>query len=80
MPVARASMEKTCITCRHFRDGEYSRIYISPRCVVHGGDDCSFMRQYICGLDGDLYQPDEPRKGSQEWKNKPNANQQEPQR
>lgn len=49
---------KCCKECKHFTDGRYSKIYISPVCIVHGGDDASFMRQYICGIEAArFYQP-----------------------
>jgi hypothetical protein len=53
-------MKKACIDCKHFTDANYSRTYISPICIVHGGDDAMFMRSYVCGLEGKLYQQKEP--------------------
>jgi hypothetical protein len=52
-------MEKACITCRHFTDGSISKhaTYIEPVCTVHGGDDAMLVRQYICTLEGRLWQP-----------------------
>jgi hypothetical protein len=44
-------MEKCCKDCRHFSDAHYNRTYVSPVCIAHGGDDASFFRQYICGID-----------------------------
>ena len=45
-----------CIQCKHFKDAEYSRTYVCPRCTVRGDDDCAYMRQNVCGLDGKLYE------------------------
>lgn len=42
---------KCCKQCKHFQDAHYSRTYISPICTAHGGDDASFFRQYICGIE-----------------------------
>lgn len=58
---------KCCKQCKHFQDAHYSRTYISPVCIAHGGDDAVFMRQYICGLDeARLYQPlPETREGTE---------------
>ena len=51
-------MEKCCKDCRHFSDAHYNRTYVSPVCIAHGGDDASFMRQYICGIDkARLFEP-----------------------
>jgi hypothetical protein len=47
---------KHCKDCKHFTDAHYNRTYISPVCLVHGGDDAAFMRQYICTLDAKLFQ------------------------
>jgi hypothetical protein len=48
---------KLCINCQHFRDGHYSKTYITPRCQVRGDDDAAYMREHVCGLDGKLYEP-----------------------
>ena len=46
-----------CITCRWYKDGHYHKVYVSPRCTVNGDDDCAYMRNWVCGLDGArLYQ------------------------
>ncbi len=49
---------KTCISCKFFSSGTVSRraVYIEPVCTVHGGDDCAFMRQYVCTLEGRMWQ------------------------
>jgi hypothetical protein len=49
-------MEHACISCKHFRDAHYSKTYISPQCTARGADSAAYMRQYICGLDGRLYE------------------------
>jgi len=47
-----------CKDCRHFTDAKFSRVYVTPICLAHGGDDAMFMRRYICGLDeAKLFQP-----------------------
>lgn len=46
-----------CITCKHFRDAKYSKVYITPRCTVLGDDDAMHMRRKVCGIDGRLYEP-----------------------
>ena len=49
---------KLCKDCRHFTDAHYSKVYITPICTVHGGDEATFMRGYICGVDeARLYEP-----------------------
>lgn len=48
---------KCCKDCKHFLDAHYSKTYISPQCIQRGTDSAVFMRQYVCGLDGALYQP-----------------------
>lgn len=51
-------MEKHCLDCVHFHDAKYNRTYISPMCIAHGGDDASFMRQWICGIEkATLFKP-----------------------
>lgn len=45
-----------CITCKHFRDAEYSKTYITPRCTQRGDDAAMWMRANLCGLDGKLYE------------------------
>lgn len=58
-------MERTCVSCRYFTDGHYSRTYISPICIAHGGDEATFMRDYICGIDeARLYEPCESHQAS----------------
>lgn len=49
----------TCVSCRFFADGSISKraTYIVPVCTVHGGDDAMFMREYVCTLNGRLWQP-----------------------
>jgi len=49
---------KTCIRCRFFTDGSISKhaTYIDPVCTVHGGDAAMFMREYVCTLEGRLWQ------------------------
>lgn len=42
---------KCCKDCQHFRDGHYSRVYITPRCTVLGDDAASYMRKHVCGID-----------------------------
>lgn len=61
---------KCCKDCKHFQDANYSRIYISPVCLAHGGDDAAFMRKYLCGIeDARLYQPrPETREGTENTK------------
>ena len=49
-------MERCCITCKHFRDAQYSKAYITPRCTQRGDDAAMWMRQNICGLEGSLYE------------------------
>jgi len=49
-----------CKDCRFFQDAHYSKTYITPICTVHGSDDCAFMRQYVCTLDGRLFEPISP--------------------
>ena len=44
-------MERTCVSCRHFTDGHYSRVYITPRCTVLGNDAAMYMRRKVCGID-----------------------------
>lgn len=44
-------MTKCCKDCKHFTDGRYSKTYISPICIAHGGDDASFFRKYVCGIE-----------------------------
>lgn len=44
-------MEKACISCKHFRDAHYSKVYISPTCTQRGQDSAAYMRQYVCGID-----------------------------
>lgn len=58
---------RACKDCKHFQDACYSRTYIVPICLAHGGDDASFMRKYICGIDeAKLYQPrPETREGTE---------------
>ena len=48
---------KTCVTCKHFRDAHYSKVYITPRCTIRGDDDAMWMRSHLCGLDGEFHQP-----------------------
>lgn len=50
-------MERTCVSCRHFADAHYSKVYITPTCTQRGTDSAAYMRQYVCGLDGHLYEP-----------------------
>lgn len=47
---------KYCIDCRHFADAHHSKVYISPQCTQRGTDSAAYMRQYVCGLDGYLYE------------------------
>lgn len=49
-------MDKCCISCRHFRDAQYSKVYITPRCAQRGDDDAMWMRANLCGLSGTLYE------------------------
>ena len=58
---------RCCKDCKHFQDANYSRTYISPICLAHGGDDAAFMRRYICGIeDATLFQPrPETREGTE---------------
>lgn len=49
---------KHCKDCKHFTDAHYSKVYVTPICLAHGGDDAMFMRSYICGVDeARLFQP-----------------------
>lgn len=49
---------KCCKDCRHFRDANHSKVYITPRCAVLGDDDARHIRQYVCGIeDARLYEP-----------------------
>lgn len=50
-------MERFCKDCAHYTDAHFSRVYVTPICTVHGGDDCAFMRSYVCTLDGKLWEP-----------------------
>ncbi len=54
--------ERYCKDCKWFCDAAYDRVYITPRCNVRGSDDASFMRRFICTLEGKLYEarPDLP--------------------
>jgi hypothetical protein len=58
---------KRCIDCKHFTDGRYSKVYISPQCNQRGQDSAAYMRQYVCGVDeARLYQPrPETREGTE---------------
>lgn len=49
-------MTRCCVACRWFKDAHYSRTYVTPRCTVRGDDDAAYMRQSICGLDGQLFE------------------------
>lgn len=53
-------MNRYCITCKWFEDGRFSKTYITPRCKQRGDDDAMWMRSHLCGLDGTLYEPNEP--------------------
>lgn len=55
---------KYCIDCKHFADAHYSKTCISPRCKQRGDDDCAYMRQVVCGIEGELYEPKEHATGS----------------
>ena len=47
-----------CKDCRNFTDAHFSKVYITPICTAHGGDDAMFMRGYICGVEeARLFQP-----------------------
>lgn len=49
---------KSCIDCKHFTDGHYSKTYISPTCTQRGQDSAAYMRQYVCGIDdAKLWEP-----------------------
>ena len=50
-------MERFCIDCQYFRDGAMHRAYVTPRCTYRGDDAAMYMRQYVCGLEGDLWEP-----------------------
>jgi hypothetical protein len=52
-------MDRYCIACSHFRDGAMHRAYVTPRCTVRGDDAAMFMREFVCGLEGRLWQPNE---------------------
>ena len=56
---------RTCISCRWFRDGQFNHTYITPRCTQRGDDDCAYMRQFVCGLDGELWEQPETREGTE---------------
>ena len=50
--------DKFCIQCKHFRDGNFNQYtYIAPECTQRGQDSAAFMREFVCGLDGTLYEP-----------------------
>jgi hypothetical protein len=50
--------DKCCIHCKYFRDGNFNQYtYISPECTQRGQDSAAFMREFICGLDGRLFEP-----------------------
>lgn len=49
---------KSCVDCKHFTDGHYSKVYISPMCTKRGTDSAAYMRQYVCGIDeATFYEP-----------------------
>ena len=48
---------KPCVECKHFTDGRYSRVYVSPQCNQRGQDAAAFMREFVCGLEGRLWEP-----------------------
>lgn len=51
-------MERFCKDCAHYTDAHFSRVYVTPICTVHGGDDCAYMRHWVCGIeDARLYEP-----------------------
>lgn len=51
-------MNRYCVQCKWFKDGQLHHTYISPRCTVRGDDDCAYMRSHVCGLDeATLYEP-----------------------
>lgn len=52
-------MERFCCNCKWFRDAQMHRVYKTPRCSQRGDDDAMYMRQYVCGLDGTLYEAKE---------------------
>jgi hypothetical protein len=50
-------MNLYCINCKWFKDGAFSRVYITPRCTVLADDDhAMWMRANLCGLDGKLFE------------------------
>ena len=51
-------MGHACISCKHFRDANFSKTYISPQCTQRGTDSAAYMRQFICGVDNPtFYEP-----------------------
>lgn len=50
-------MNLYCINCKWFKDGAFSKVYITPRCTVRADEDAAYMRKYVCGLDGEFYEP-----------------------
>jgi len=49
-------MNLYCINCKWFKDGAFSRVYISPQCNQRGQDSAAFMREFVCGLEGKLWE------------------------